>query len=170
MRSDLKEMAAVRIQGTPKLKNQMKPGLVSVERMPQAIRALPEAANMWMKVPRGAYYGRRAAGCGFAWHTKMPSWEMGVTSSKTSAPSQPVWLSVPNPVLKGCSQCAPAAGRLSWLPGHGLLPGMLKQRRGEQLVTWVCTLVPPLSASRFPREERRKSCPFYSVRFLPGQS
>lgn len=70
---------------------------------------------MWVKIPSWTYYGLRAAGCGFARYTETPGWGTGVASSKTSTPIRLVRLSVPNPVLKGCSQSAPAAGRLSRL-------------------------------------------------------
>lgn len=78
---------------------------------------------MWMEIPSWAFYGLRAAGCGFA-----PRWKTGVASSKTSAPIPLVRL---DPTLKGCSHSALAPGRLSRLPGLVLLPRMLEQGCGK---------------------------------------
>lgn len=116
------KMARIRIQGTPNLKT-AEIGAGGVGRMPQPIRAPSEVMNMWMEIPSWAFYGLRAAGCGFA-----PQWKTGVASSKTSAPIPLVRL---GPAPQGCSHSALAPGRLSRLPGLVLLPRMLEQGCGK---------------------------------------
>lgn len=60
----LGKMARIRIQGTPNLKT-AEIGAGGVGRTPQPIRAPLEVMNMWMEIPSWAFYGLRAAGCGF---------------------------------------------------------------------------------------------------------
>lgn len=123
----LGKIARIRSQGTPNLKT-AEIGAGVLGKMPQPIRAPLEVMNMWMEIPSWAFYGLRAAGCGFAPHAKVPQWKTGVTSSKTSAPIPLVQL---DPTPKGCSHSALAPGRLSRLLGLVLLPRMLEQGCGK---------------------------------------
>lgn len=75
---ELGKMARIRVQGTPNLKEQIKSGMILLEKMPRPIRAFAEALNVWMKVPSWTSYGLRAAGCSFAGTLRCWAWEPGL--------------------------------------------------------------------------------------------